>query len=119
MVEIPRFRKLVKRWPERFLRRIFTGPELAIANDRIESLAARFAAKEAFAKALGAGQTGFSWRDVEILADDAGKPEIRLHGNAEIIAKRLGFNRFLVSLTHTASVSAAVVIATANEATSA
>ena len=111
LVEIPRFRRLVNRWRDRFLSRVFTDMELALAGGRVESLAARFAAKEAFAKALGLGLAGFGWRDVEVTASHRGKPELRLHNKAAKLADDAGFDQFLVSLTHTASLAAAVVIA--------
>ena len=76
-----------------------------------ESFAARFAAKEAAAKALGTGiQAGVGWLDIEVVRAMSGKPSLLLHGRAAAIASRLGAIRFLVSLSHTRTQALAQVI---------
>jgi holo-[acyl-carrier protein] synthase len=64
------------------------------------SLAARFAAKEAFGKALGSGLAGLSLRDMAVMNNAAGKPELRLTGSAQAALERIGGTRVFISLTH-------------------
>ena len=105
---INRMEKHVK--DERFLHRFFTEEEQAYVAARgvgaAQSLAGIFAAKEAFAKALGTGFV-FDLRDVEILHDALGKPFYQLHGRAAELA---GANRFFLSLSHDGGVAAAVCV---------
>jgi holo-[acyl-carrier protein] synthase len=94
------------------LARCFTDMEIADSGDghsRTAHLAARFAAKEATFKALG-GASNMALTDVELIHGQSGQPELRLHGVAKEAAERRGAVRFLVSLTHSASAAAAVVI---------
>jgi len=100
----------------RFRARVFTDAEQAYCESRgrgrVESYAARFAAKEAVMKALGTGWgDGVGWRDVEVIADPAGRPGLSLHGQAAVVARRLGMARWFVSLTHTRVAATAWVIA--------
>ena len=87
LTQIPRMRRAVLRWDERFLRRIFTDDELAYCRrrrDPIPHLAARFAAKEATLKALGTGlRMGVRWRELEVRAQGAGaSPGARAGGRS-------------------------------------
>ena len=104
IVEVERVRRLADRWGDRFLRRVFTEEEVATCMSRArpaESLAARFAAKEAFAKAwTGAVTPG--WRDVEVLMDGP-RPAYRLHGPAAEPGLRAR-----LSLSHTHQFAVAV-----------
>ncbi len=109
IVEISRIKKAISRFGDRFLNRIFTPNELKLYRDKPQSLAARFAAKEAVAKSLKA--KNLSWQDAEILSADGGKPVIYLHGKAERRAKLLGLGNFSVSLSHSRSHAVAFVIA--------
>lgn len=102
----------IERHGERFLQRFFTPGERADCEDRPQRLAARLAAKEAVAKALGTGIGAVRWRDIEVRCDGAaGRPELHLHGAAASVAAGLGLTRWDVSLTHTAGQAAAVAVA--------
>jgi len=93
--------------------RVFTEGELAVCEgrgDRIQALAARFAAKEACLKALGAGIAEGALREVEIVPGKAGAPQLRLTGDLAERARRRGVRNAHVSLTHERGLAAAVVI---------
>jgi holo-[acyl-carrier protein] synthase len=114
MVEIRRIQHSIDRYGRRFLDRVFTGDEQAYClrkRNSAESFAARFAAKEAGAKALGTGISyGVSWLEIEVVREPSGRPTLRLHGRAAQIAARLGFARAALSVTHTAELAAASVV---------
>lgn len=100
----------------RFRTRVFTEAEQAYCESRrrgrFESYAARFAAKEAAMKVLATGWSdGIAWRDIEVVRLPGGPPELRLHGRAAAIARRLGMGRWLVTLTHTRTEALAWVVA--------
>ena len=97
---IRRFRRVLERHRERFLRRIYTEREIDYCGDRVPELAARFAGKEAVMKALGTGVRGVRWREIEILANARGKPVVILHGSAQRRSHDLGLERIEISLTH-------------------
>lgn len=111
IVTISRFQKLVERYQSKFTQKIFTARELALCEvkaNKIESLAARWAAKEAFSKAIGTGwREPFRWKSIEILADDLGKPRLVL---APEIKSVFPIARIHVSLSHTAEYATAIVI---------
>ena len=106
VVDIERFRESLERTPS-LLERLFTPAEAVLP---LESLAARFAAKEAFVKALRA-PAGMTWRDIEIVTDPAGAPALVLTGAAEARARELGITSTHVSLSHDTSVATAFVVA--------
>lgn len=111
MAEIERIKESAKN--EKFLGKIFAQEELDYAfkkKNSAESLAAFFAAKEAFVKAMGSGFRGFSPKEIYIIHDENGKPLLRFSGKAAEKIKESNFN-FDVSLTHTDTTAAAVVIA--------
>ena len=83
LIEIERIRDTIARHGERFLQRIYTPQELAQVGKNTASLAARFAAKEAVAKALGTGIGLVRWQEIEILHGPQREPELRLHGAAQ------------------------------------
>lgn len=111
LVEVPRFRQVMRRKGERFLRRLFTPAELAYARGRkqtLQHLAARFAAKEAVVKALGAPKgLGLKWTDLEVTNRSSGQPKVTFRGTMSRWKK----TRVHLSLTHTAryAVASAVV----------
>ncbi len=117
-VDVDRFRRVLARRPG-LVDRVFTEAEQREAGtggDRAERLAARFAAKEATMKALGTGLGGFALRDVEVRRAPGrgagrGRPSLALASAATALAGRRGVDRWHVSLTHTASVAMAVVVA--------
>jgi holo-[acyl-carrier protein] synthase len=106
VVDVERFNRQLERTP-RLLERLFTEPEQALAP---ASLAARFAAKEAVAKALGA-PVGLRWTDVTVHRADDGRPTLEITGTVQDRADRLGVTRMHVSLSHDAGIASAVVIA--------
>jgi holo-[acyl-carrier protein] synthase len=109
---IERMRRALERHGDRFYSRICSEAEradLAQTADHAMSLAGRFAAKEAFAKALD-GAPGVPWHDVEIRRSASGRPQMLLFRAAEALASRAGALRWHVSITHDAGIAAAVVI---------
>ena len=111
-VEVDRFRRLLGRRPA-LAGRLFTDAERSAATGRDPAarLAARFAAKEAVMKALGVGLGAFAFHDVEVVSLASGAPSLVLSGRAAALADGLGVAGWRVSLTHTASVAEAVVVA--------
>ncbi|GAO09461.1 holo-ACP synthase [Streptomyces lydicamycinicus] len=112
VAEIDRFGAALERTPE-LAHRLFIEDELILPSGErrgIASLAARFAAKEALAKALGA-PAGLHWTDAEVYVEDSGQPRLRVQGTVEARAVELGVRSWHVSLSHDAGVASAVVIA--------
>ncbi len=109
VIEIDRIEQALERWGGRFLNRIYTEREIAYCRGRAQSLAGRFAAKEATSKALGVGIRRLRWRDIEILPDRMGKPHLHLHGGASDAAQRRQLDRFEVSITHSRTDAIAIV----------
>src|SRR5512134_1831207 len=101
LVDIERFEDVVKRHGDRFLRRVFTSQELDEVGGNITSLAGRFAAKEAVAKALGTGIGAVSWQEVEVLRGPQRQPLLHLHGEATRLAAELCLQEWSLSLSHT------------------
>jgi holo-[acyl-carrier protein] synthase len=112
VTELDRIEKAYARSGERFLGKILSPAERAqLPKLAIPFLAARFAAKEAGAKALGTGfRDGISFRDIEVTSDERGKPLVRFLGKALERAMYLGVTHAHVSLTHGRDVAAAVVV---------
>lgn len=114
LAEIERIRQSIDRYGTRFLNRIYTAAEQAYClrkRNSAESFAARFAAKEAGAKALGTGIShGVSWLEIEVVREPSGKPTIKYHGRAAQIAARLGVAHAALSITHTADLAMASVV---------
>lgn len=111
LVEVPRIQEMLEKHGQRFKERTFTAAEIAYCDGCAEPAmhyAARFAAKEAVAKALGTGiwADGVSWTDIEVLREASGKPVIILHGMAK---EHAGEATCLVSLTHTRELAMAQV----------
>lgn len=114
LVEVERIRTLLERHGERFKARTFTEVEVAYCDgcaDPAMHYAARFAAKEAGAKALGTGfAQGVFWVDIEVARDVAGRPELRMHGAARALAEKQGVTQCHVSLSHTKEQAVAQVV---------
>ena len=110
LVEIDRVRDAIGRHGEKFVQRIFTPEEHRACAGRVASLAARFAAKEAAAKALGCGIGDVSWQEIEVMGDENNAPHLVLHGFAEKMAHELGYVQWSVSLSHTHEHALAVVV---------
>ena len=111
IIEISRIRSALERHGERFLRRVFTELEQFECRGRADSLAIRFAAKEAASKALGTGIGPVRWRDIETLHKWSGEPYLVLHGSAEKIARSQGLTVWSVSLSHSRENAIAIVVA--------
>ena len=111
LIEIARIEEVIKRHGKRYLERIYTSAELEQCRQQAESLAGRFAAKEAFAKALGTGIGAVAWNEIEILGDEQNAPALKLHGAAEQKAKELGLSTWSVSISHSQSHAVAFVVA--------
>jgi holo-[acyl-carrier protein] synthase len=110
IVAVPRLEKAIERWGGRFLKRIYTPAEIRLCSGRGESLAARFAGKEAVMKALAGEGQGFNWKEIEILALPGGKPTVALSGGTLSRSQALGIDHFEVSLSHAAGVAIAFAI---------
>jgi holo-[acyl-carrier protein] synthase len=114
LMEIPRIAQSIDRFGDRFLQRVFTPREILYCQRKknaAESFAARFAAKEAGAKALGTGIShGVSWLELEVAREPSGRPLLQLSGRAADRARSLGVTRVSLSLTHSRDTALAVVI---------
>ena len=110
LIEISRIEEVVSRHGKHYLERIYTPAELEQCGKRTESLAGRFAAKEAVAKALGSGIGDVSWKEIEVLGDEQNAPVLILHGAAEQMAKGIGLTTWSVSISHNQSHSVALVV---------
>lgn len=110
LIEIARIEEVVARHGKRYLERVYTPAELEQCGRRVESLAGRFAAKEAVAKALGSGIGDVTWREIEVLGDEQNAPILTLHGNAARKAEELGITTWSVSISHSQSHSVAFVV---------
>ena len=114
ILETERMARALERHGERFAAKVFTATErsdCASRLDQVQAYAARFAAKEACLKALGTGWSrGLFLKDVEVVRTKSGAPTLRLRGAAAERARELGARHHHVSLTHQASIAAAVVV---------
>jgi holo-[acyl-carrier protein] synthase len=114
VIEIARISQSIDRFGTRFLARVFTPLEIAYCQRKknaAESFAARFAAKEAGAKALGTGIShGVSWLELQVEREPSGKPSLALSGRAALRASQLGIARVSLSLTHGRDIALAVVV---------
>ncbi|MCP4675082.1 MAG: holo-ACP synthase [Deltaproteobacteria bacterium] len=109
---VERIEQILDRHGEIFSKRVFTEGELERAGTGLvmaERLAARFAAKEATIKALGAPE-GLGWRDMEVVSAADGAPSLQLAGKADKRAKEMGVSRMFLSLSHAGGVAIAMVI---------
>ncbi len=120
IVEIARIASMLDEHGGRFVERCFTEVERSYADSgkrlRAERYAVRFACKEAVFKAIGTGwRNGISWRDVEVRRLPSGQPRIAVVGRTAEIARELGIQRWLVSLSHTDRIALASVFGGAGE----
>jgi holo-[acyl-carrier protein] synthase len=108
---IERMRRALERHGERFFTRICSDDERAdlVDRDLATALSGRFAAKEAFAKALD-GAPGVGWHEIRVRRTSTGRPRLELLGRALALAERVGASRWHVSITHDAGIASAVVI---------
>jgi holo-[acyl-carrier protein] synthase len=111
IVEVKRVKRLMERWGDRFLHRVFTPWEIAYCKRKSapeQSLAARFAAKEAILKAVGTGLSGgIRWAGMEIVNDKSGRPSVKL---GKRIKDKIGDKKILISMSHTREYAVAQAI---------
>ena len=110
MIETARIAQSIDRFGQRYLQRVYTAQELAYCQGRVNSLAARWAAKEATGKALGTGIGDVSWQEIEVISQPNCQPSLRLHGAAAALAAQLGIASFAISLSHTKDYAIAFVV---------
>ena len=114
IVEIARFEKFLKQGNDALFHRLFTQGEIdycAAKKNCAQHYALRFAAKEAFLKALGTGlRDGLSWKEMEVVNDALGKPGLSLSGRADELFRRAGLASCFLSLSHDAGCAVAMVI---------
>ena len=101
IIEIHRIKDVCQKYPNRFMKKIFTDQEIA----------ARFASKEAVMKALGTGIRGVPWKSIEVYRPRGKAPEIRLYGNAKRKAEELGIKQIAISISHSRNYAVASVVA--------
>ena len=108
IISVERIRLALERHGDRFPKRILTDAENAYVRNRPETLAGRWAAKEAVSKVLGLGVRGVGWREIEIVRLPTGQPTVRLHDRAKIRAEQLGMGRIAVSISHERDMAVAI-----------
>jgi holo-[acyl-carrier protein] synthase len=112
IVKINRISRLINKWGDKFLNRVFTEKEIAYCQNKIRTLehfSVRFAAKEAFIKMLGTGK-GLSWLNIEIRNNAEGKPEIKISGKALVLSRNMGIKKIHISMSHEREYALAQVI---------
>lgn len=108
IIKVERIRAALARFGPRFSRRVLTDAERRYVRDRPETMAGRWAAKEAVSKVLGLGVRGIGWRDIQVERLPTGQPAIRLHGRALSRAEQLGMGRIAISITHESDYAVAI-----------
>jgi holo-[acyl-carrier protein] synthase len=114
IVKIERFKRALDRWGDHLCKRVFTQQELSICQNKAQPgrhLALRFAAKEAFLKALGRGMfQGVAWKEIEITNDPSGRPHLKVRGEAERLCREKGIKEIFVSISHETEYGVAQVL---------
>ncbi|HZK40329.1 MAG TPA: holo-ACP synthase [Atribacterota bacterium] len=114
LVKIERIEKIIKRWGNNFNSRIFTPLERNYCekkkDNKYQSYAGKFAAKEALLKALGLGLRGANWKEIEIKNDELGQPIIDTFGKLKNIASTRGVNKYFITISHTKEYAISQVI---------
>jgi holo-[acyl-carrier protein] synthase len=108
IINVERIRAALERFGARFSRRVLTDAEQRYVRGRPETMAGRWAAKEAVSKVLGLGVRGIGWREIEIERLPTGQPAVRLHGRAASRAGQLGMDRIAVSISHESDYAVAI-----------
>ncbi len=108
IIKVDRIRASLERFGSRFTQRVLTPSEQRYVRGRPETMAGRWAAKEAVSKVLGLGVRGIGWRDIEIERLPTGQPAVRLHGRAAARAAQLGMGRIAVTISHEADYAVAM-----------
>jgi holo-[acyl-carrier protein] synthase len=114
LVSVSRMERVIRRWGDRFVGRVFTPDEIEFCSKRVSTFHAfslRFAAKEAFSKALGLGmRKGIQWRDIEVFNYPEGKPGLKLHGTSLEICHKEGVSNIHLSLSDEGENGVAMVV---------
>ena len=114
LVKIERIEKVIKKWGDNFVFRIFTPLEREYCEEKkgnkFQSYAGKFAAKEAFLKALGLGLRGVNWKEIEIKNDELGQPIIDTSGKLKNIASAKGVSKYFITISHSKDYAIAQVI---------
>jgi holo-[acyl-carrier protein] synthase len=108
IISVERIRLALERHGDRFPKRILTDTESAYVRNRPETLAGRWAAKEAVSKVLGLGVRGVGWKEIEVVRLPTGQPTIQLHDRAKRRAEQLGMGRIAVSISHERDMAVAI-----------
>jgi len=108
IIRVQRIRETLARFGARFTRRVLTPAEQRYVRDRPETLAGRWAAKEAVSKVLGLGVRGIGWREIEVERLPTGQPVVVLHGRALARANQLGMERIALSISHESDYAVAI-----------
>ncbi len=108
IIKVARIQASLERFGDRFTNRVLTEREQRYVRGRPETMAGRWAAKEAVSKVLGLGVRGIGWRDIEVERLPTGQPAVRLHGRAAARAEQLGMGRIALSITHESDYAVAV-----------
>lgn len=111
IIRVERIANVLRRHPERFESRVLTSAERAYVRGRPETMAGRWAAKEAVSKVLGLGVRGIGWQEIEVERLPTGQPSVRLHARASARATQLGISHIAVSITHEREYAVAVAYA--------
>ncbi len=114
LVKIERIEKIIKRWGDNFIFRIFTPSEREYCEkkkgNKYQSYAGRFTAKEALLKSLGLGLRGGNWKEIEIENNELGQPIIETSGKLKNIALVKGVSKYFITISHTKDYAIAQVI---------
>jgi holo-[acyl-carrier protein] synthase len=114
IVNIGRMERVIEKWGDRFIRRVFTPAEMDLCLSRsspIPAFSMRFAAKEAFSKAMGTGmKKGVRWRDIEVFHYPGGRPGLRLHGRSSERCSEENITGFHLSMSDDGGYGVAMVI---------
>jgi holo-[acyl-carrier protein] synthase len=111
LIDIDRIVGVLGRHPARFRERVLTEHEQRYVGRKVERLAGRWAAKEAISKVLGLGVRGVGWREIEVLPNRAGQPQVHLHGRAAARAEAMALEEVSVSISHERHMAVAVAVA--------
>ena len=108
IIKVARIRATLERFGPRFSSRVLTPGEQRYVRNRPETLAGRWAAKEAVSKVLGLGVRGIGWKEIEVERLPTGQPSVRLHGRAAQRAEQLGMDRIALSISHESEYAVAI-----------
>ncbi|MFW6006754.1 MAG: holo-ACP synthase [Halanaerobiales bacterium] len=113
IVEVKRIKNIINRWGDNFLNKVYTLSEIKYSQQYKNSyvhFAGRFAAKEAFSKMLGSGMNLISWKEIEVINDKKGKPDLNISGKAEKIITEKNIKNIHISISHEKEYAVAEVI---------